>query len=435
MRYAWDGLRRRPGRTAATVAGVGLAMALVILLLSLSAGVTNSSNSLAQSSGVDLLATSANTTLTTESFPPISDAHALPAAVARADPNVATASPWLVGDLVFANASLHAASNASPTGSSLPSGWAPTGSGVVGWIPGDNGGIEVPSILSGSSLPTPGDPHFANGTYSGPATHEIVLDQALALVLRVAPGEEVWVSAATAPGPSELAGWFMNATAFQVIGISGPFWLIPSALLAFGYLSEIQQVVGLSPSAPDPASLILIHLADPGSAGMDQSILAKAFPTLTIFTVGDILGAIQSVVSLYQTFGVIIGAIGLVVATLFTTTVLLMSVDDRSREVALLRAIGFGPGWIAEEVLSEALIVSFLGLLIGAPLGFAGAIGVSDFLERIVMGLPAFFSFVSFDPTVLLTGLALVVAVGLAAAVLPILRALSLPVASELRAP
>ena len=49
-------------------AGVGAA------LLALSAGVTASSDALAQSSGVDLLASSANTTLSQSSFPPFANA-------------------------------------------------------------------------------------------------------------------------------------------------------------------------------------------------------------------------------------------------------------------------------------------------------------------------------------------------------------------------
>jgi ABC-type lipoprotein release transport system permease subunit len=434
VRYAWDALRRRPGRTAATALGIGLALALVILLLALSAGITQSSANLAGSSGVDLLATSANTSLTASQFPPIADAHTIAGRMATADPNVATASPWLVSDLVFGNRSLYAAANASPGGSAIPSGWTPTGSGAVGWIPDANAGIEVPTLLQGPGFTIPGDPHFS-GNYTGPATHEIELDQALATVLGVGIGDVVWVSAGSAPGPAALEGWYANATAFRVVGICGPFWLLPSALLAFGYLSEVQQVLGVSPAAPDPASLVLIHLRDESHVGADRALLESAFPGLTLFSVGDILSAVQGVVNLYQTFGTLIGAIGLVVAVLFTTTVLLMSVDDRSREIALLRAIGFGPVWIAQEVLSEALLLAALGLAVGIPLGYLGAVGVSGLLERLLAGLPAGFSFVSFDPNVIASSLAAVVALAVAAAIIPVIRALQLPVASELRAP
>ena len=69
---------------------------------------------------------------------------------------------------------------------------------------------------------------------------------------------------------------------------------------------------------------------------------------------GNIIDAINKVVDLYRTFGTLIGLIGVVVATLFTTTVLLMSVDDRRQEIALLRALGFSRPTIAGYVDADA---------------------------------------------------------------------------------
>ncbi|HXQ49295.1 MAG TPA: FtsX-like permease family protein, partial [Thermoplasmata archaeon] len=159
------------------------------------------------------------------------------------------------------------------------------------------------------------------------------------------------------------------------------------------------------------------------------------FPGLTVFTLSDILGAIQHVVDLYRTFGELIGAIGLVVAALFTTTVLQMSVDDRSRELALLRAIGHSRSRVAGLVVQEALLLSCLGLLVGLPIAYLGAVGINSYLLRVLAGLPTGFSFVSFDPTVLLSGVGLVVVIGLLAGIAPAARAMQLPVAEELRAP
>ncbi len=435
MRYAWDGIRRRPGRSAITALGIGLATALVVMLLALSSGISASANELAQSSGVDLIATSANTSLTSENFPPLTHAHSIARTMSSVDPNVENASPWLIGELVFANQSLYARTNASPDGAAVPGGWAPTGSGLIGWIPGANGGIETPSVSQGPGFPTGGDPHFANGTYSGPAVRAIVLDAALAEVLRAQVGSLVWVGTTTPTGPSALAAWFAGATAFRVVGISGPFWLVPSALLAFTYLSEMQSLLGGVATTSDTASVVLIHLRDPTDPASDQARIAAAFPALTIFTLSDILGEIQNVVNLYRTFGTLIGAVGIAVAALFATTVLLMSVDDRSREIAVLRALGFGPGWITEEIVSEGLLLAFLGLAVGAPLGYLAADGVNTLLFRLVGALPAGFSFVSYDATVVVTTLFLVVAIGVVAAIAPTVRALRLPVAQELRAP
>jgi ABC-type antimicrobial peptide transport system permease subunit len=435
MRYAWDAVRRRPGRSLATAFGIGLATGLVVLLLALSAGIQSSAYRLAASSGIDLLATSANTSLASDTFPPIPRAHALPSEVGASDPNVAATSPWLISSLVYANSSLYAAANASANGASVPSSWAPTSAGTVGWIPGDNNGLDAPSPVSGSGFTAPGDPLWDNGSYLGPRTGETELDIGLAAVLHVNVGGMIWVSARSVTGPSALSAWFSNATQYRVVAITEPFFLLPSALLGFFYLSELQELTGSATAATDFASLILIHLTDPTNPSADQSRIAAAFPSLSVFTIGNILGEIQSAVDLYRTFGTLVGAIGLVVATLFTTTILLMSVDDRSREIALLRAVGFQRARIGAYVLEEGLLLSFAGLGIGLVLGGIGAYEINEFLRRLIVGLPSGFTFVSFDATVIASGIAEVLAVGFVASIGPALRAMSFPVAEELRAP
>ncbi len=431
MRYAWDAIRRRPRRSAMTALGIGLAVGLVVMLLSLSNGITDSATELATQSGVDLIGAAPNTSLTSTAFPPIADAHSLATRVPLADPNVVTASPWLIANLVFGNASLRAAAD----NGTAPSSWVPTGSGVVGWIPSNNGGLETPTVYNGTGFSIAGDPHFANGTYQGPETHEIVLDRALAQVLQVSVNDSVWASPTTPGTGTSLSSWYANATEFRIVGVSGPFFLIPSALLAFTYLSELQSLLGSFYTYQDYASLLLVHLHDPTVAASDQAKLFAAFPQLSWITLSQVLGAIEHVVNLYRTFGTLIGVIGIVVAALFTTTVLQMSVDDRSRELALLRAIGQTRASVGLAIVEESILLAAIGFVIGLPVAYLGASGVNLLLLRLVEGLPTAFSFIVFNTGIILDGILLVLAVGLVAAIAPAARAMQLPVAEELRAP
>ena len=433
MRYAWDAVRRRPRRSAMTSLGIGLAVGLVVMLLALSNGITTSATELATQSGVDLIGAAAPFSLNETQFPPIASAHALSTEVPRADPNAVTASPWLIADLVFGNASLRA----DATNGSVPSGWTPTGSGAVGWIPSDNQGLETPDLYNGTGFTASGDPHYANGSYNGSLTGEIVLDQSLAGVLHASYGDPVWVSAAPPNSSGPLSVWYANATEFRVVGVSGPFWLIPSAQLAFLYLSEMQTLLKGQYTTQDYASLVLVHLKDPTTVSTDQQLLGSAFRSQDLYwiTLSDILGAIQHVVNLYRTFGTLIGAIGVVVAALFTTTVLQMSVDDRSRELALLRAIGHTRASVGLAIVEESVLLSAIGFAIGLPIAYLGAAGINRLLLSLLPGLPTAFSFVGFDTSVILDGILIVVAVGLAAAIAPAARAMQLPVAEELRAP
>ena len=239
LQYGWDAVRRRPGRSAMTALGIGLAVGLVVLLLALSAGIETSVTTLATESGVDLFATAGGYS-PGGSILPISEAHRLASAMPAADPNVETASPWLISDLVFANSSLWARANSS----SVPTDWSWTGSYTIGYIPSDNFGLQIPDLYNGTRYTFPGDPYYGSGQYNGTPTHEIVLDQGLAESLHVWVHSWVWVGAAQPTSNADLTQWFGNATGFEVVGISGPFWLVPSATLAYVYLSELQRIVG-----------------------------------------------------------------------------------------------------------------------------------------------------------------------------------------------
>ena len=62
--------------------------------------------------------------------------------------------------------------------------------------------------------------------------------------------------------------------------------------------------------------------------------------------------------------------VGLVLALVATTTV--MAVQDRVREYAVLQTLGFSGPRIFGLVISESLLVSFVGGLIGLSVALAG---------------------------------------------------------------
>ncbi len=435
MRFAWDGIRRRPGRSAVTSLGIGLAVALVVLLLAVGAGISSSAGYLATQSGVDLIGVSPGAAPPSTQFPPIASAHPLAHEIRQADASVESASPWLIASLLFGNSSLWARANQTSGGQGIPAGWVPTSGTSIGWIPSDNRGITTPPLVNGTGFTYPGDPHYANGSYDGLFTHEIVIDQGLAAELGVTVGSLVWANPRSVAGPAEVEGWYANATAFRVVGITEPYYLIPTASLAMFYLSELQSVTGSGSSQADYTSLILIHLVSGASAGAVQSLLAARFPGVGFFTLADVLGAIQSEINLYSVFGELVGATGLVVATLFTTTVLLMSVDDRRKEIAILRAIGYPRATVGSYVVEESLLLAGLGLAAGLPLAYLMGLGLNRLLSGFLSGLPSGFAFIRFDPSVAALGLLIVLALGLVGSIAPVLRASWIPVSQELRTP
>jgi putative ABC transport system permease protein len=107
------------------------------------------------------------------------------------------------------------------------------------------------------------------------------------------------------------------------------------------------------------------------------------------------------------------------------------SVAERTREIATIRALGFGSGSVVLSFILEALIVSFAG----GVLGCLAALPLNG-LTTATMNFQTFsrLSF-AFQVTPLLLGLGLLFALlmGLAGGVPPALRAARLPLTAALR--
>jgi putative ABC transport system permease protein len=118
-----------------------------------------------------------------------------------------------------------------------------------------------------------------------------------------------------------------------------------------------------------------------------------------------------------------IAAVSLAVAGVGIMNVMLVSVSERTREVGLLKALGAGRGQILAAFLTEAVLISSAGGLIGLVLGF-GATGV---LVTIYPALPAW------PPTwAVVAAFSLSVAVGALFGVLPARRATRLDAVAAL---
>jgi putative ABC transport system permease protein len=114
-------------------------------------------------------------------------------------------------------------------------------------------------------------------------------------------------------------------------------------------------------------------------------------------------------------------------ALLATVNILYSAVMARSREIATMRALGFGGAPVALAVAVEGLLLALAGAGIGASIAYSLFNGVQD-----ISGNVAFHLIVS--PAMIALGLAWALFIGLLGGVLPAIHAARLPVADGLRA-
>lgn len=176
--------------------------------------------------------------------------------------------------------------------------------------------------------------------------------------------------------------------------------------------------------------VFLAHGADPATLAQQIDDHLKGGPVLTdtrtkgAFQASSLTDLIQ-LIDLSKYLGY--ACLGLMTVLLSTTTI--MTVEDRVQQHAVLQTIGVSTGRIFRLVMAECLLLSIAGGLIGlfAACALLTFSGLSIGAEAVT---------VAFIPTpnVILTGLVLMVAVGVIAGIAPAWRASRAEIVPALRA-
>ena len=145
----------------------------------------------------------------------------------------------------------------------------------------------------------------------------------------------------------------------------------------------------------------------------------------TIVTQTEMLDVLNRVLGVVTLAVGGIGAISLLVGAIGILTMMWISVGERTAEIGLARAIGATRTQVVRLFLVEAALLS----LAGGAIGVLAGLGLGRLLRFVVPALP-----LSTAPEFILAALAVSLAVGLAAGVLPARRAASLDPAEALRA-
>jgi putative ABC transport system permease protein len=110
------------------------------------------------------------------------------------------------------------------------------------------------------------------------------------------------------------------------------------------------------------------------------------FTVLTQKDVGDVL---QNLTTILTMFLGLIAAVSLLVGGIGIMNIMLVSVTERTREIGIRKAVGARRRDILFQFLSEAIILSLIGGLIGITLGISGTIGMSAAVEDLTLHLSA----------------------------------------------
>lgn len=164
---------------------------------------------------------------------------------------------------------------------------------------------------------------------------------------------------------------------------------------------------------------------DPDASAADIAALKDrlADAGYTGTTVADQLGAITSVID-----GIVLvlnafAIIALLAASFGIVNTLLMSVQERTREIGLMKAMGMGSGRVFTLFSLEAVFLGFLGSAIGVVIAMIAGTALSGVLANGLLSDLNGLTLIAFDPVSVATIILVVMGIAFLAGTLPAARA------------
>lgn len=381
-------LIRHRARTLLAVLGVAIAAAMLLDMVMLATGMRESFRELLLSRGFEIRLAPKGT-LPFDTDATIPDVSGI-MAVLRKNADIETISAVL-------GASIH-----------IPVGGRDVSSSAIGIDPAVQGDYE---LLSGRDV-IAGDAMVANDF----------------LIARLGAhiGDTLDVATGYDPQTRSYAGR-------QSLVLTGRARFIYGAAEQPGAAMRRETLVGMSESwRQNRASLFMLRLRKGADAEQVRHWIEARLPNVTAISIATAIAQVDQRLSYFRQLAFILGAVSLFVGFLLVTTLVTVSVNERSGEIAVMRAIGVSRAHVVQQVVIEGIAISFAGALLGLALGLVTARYLNTILSAFP-GLPMAIDFFLFQPRAAWSAMGLLVASGIGAGIYPAWRAAALPIAESLR--
>lgn len=224
-------------------------------------------------------------------------------------------------------------------------------------------------------------------------------------------------------GITDLLGGSHQVTA-TVVGISNTSLFSSGGGANAALVSEIATEQKATATAADRYQIAVAHFdASSSTAQVDALKKAVSDEGMTAQTLADQLGLIQTIISGITGVLNAFAIVALLAAAFGIVNTLLMSVQERTREIGLMKAMGMSNGRVFTLFSLEAAFIGLLGSVIGVAVAMLIGIPLSSGLAAGPLSGLAGLHILLFQPASILAVVLLIVVIAFLAGTLPARRA------------
>jgi len=265
---------------------------------------------------------------------------------------------------------------------------------------GVTGGGSAVSISEGEEFARSGG-HYADGSYDGPMSHEVVIDSQTADQFDVGVGDTLFIGGTLSSARSNE---------FTVVGKSETFSTFLGTPTVTMPLSELQQVSGTTNT--DSSTFITISLEDGADTDAVQQEIQQAYPEFTVRNNQEQLEAVVQNQALVLAGAVTLVVLAFIAGLALTTNLLGLVVYQQRATLAALQAIGLSQSTLVGLIAGQGLVLGVIGGLVGVGVTLPAA----SVLNRIAEAIVGFEGLVQVPDEVLVVGFGIATVIGTVAA-------------------
>lgn len=205
-----------------------------------------------------------------------------------------------------------------------------------------------------------------------------------------------------------------------------------------GAQAALFETTALQALVNEPGTFDWISVAGQNDESQTQlaDAIAQAIPPGTEAITGKVFtaesqDAFQKIIGIFNTFLLVFALIALFVGSFIIYNTFSIIVAQRTRELALLRALGASRGQVLRSVFIEAFVVGLGASIIGVGFGVLLAIGLNKLMQSIGFSGPD--TPIVVPPTAVLVSLFIGTLITMVSAVFPARRAATIPPVAAMR--